>query len=826
MCLKNNYFAQKVFRDTLKLNESAVEEKVFYKAKDSIVADYSKKQVHLYGDAEVYNSELTINACYILLDLGLNEVYASYCYDLDSIKTGFPSFKDQGEEITASSIRYNLDTKKGFIRELELKQDETYLYMGQAKRQENEQLHFKNGRFTTCDLEEPHYHFQLSKAVMIPNERIVTGPMNLWIKGVPTPLGLPFFIIPQQKERTHGILFPELIPLSAYGFGVQNLGYFIPINDNFQTSIYGNLYSRGSWGLRNVLNYAKRYGFRGTLDIGFQQFKSGFPENNNQNKIVVNWSHIQDPKFNPNWGFSSNVNFISDNNPKNNLDPLNPTYFNNSFNSDVNLNRVFRNKPINMGLKLSVRQNSLSKNVSLVSPVFTFNVTRFFPFKNTVKSTGEFAQMVKRIGIVYNFEGQNRSTFADSLLKANQLTTIGQQFFNGFYQSASIQTTGAFFKGTVKFNPSINYSTKLNFQQIDKIYDVTNNETLIDTVRQAGMLHDVSFNAQLTTVVYAYYKFIGKKKPLLRHLITPNIGFRYVPQLNSLVTKNVGVNQAPVTFSPFERSIYSGSASSTAGLITFGLNNTFELKRKSEKDTITGFKKTFLIDQLSLSGNYDLLKDSMNLSEINISMRINPLEWLNIVAGSNFSPYGWVDSTGKSVSQYALGYNNRLGRFLRNDLTTTLTITSKKGRKELENTENLLSDNWNADFNYFALHPEYLINFNIPWKMNFSHVYTIQYNTNRTADNPDKFNQIQTLVASGDVSFTKRWNLSSSINFDLKELKITNTRISLSRNMHCWALSFFWTPIGGNKSFLLSIRNTSSIFSAAKIEFRKPPVFL
>jgi hypothetical protein len=110
--------------------------------------------------------------------------------------------------------------------------------------------------------------------------------------------------------------------------------------------------------------------------------------------------------------------------------------------------------------------------------------------------------------------------------------------------------------------------------------------------------------------------------------------------------------------------------------------------------------------------------------------------------------------------------------------------------------------------------------------MNLSHVYSIQYNTNRTADNPEKFNQIQTLVASGDVSFTKRWNLSSSINFDLKELKITNTRLSLSRNMHCWALSFFWTPIGGNKSFLLSIRNTSSIFSAAKIEFRKPPVFL
>ena len=46
-------------------------------------------------------------------------------------------------------------------------------------------------------------------------------------------------------------------------------------------------------------------------------------------------------KSNPSWTFSSNVNFISDNQSKNSLDPINPTYFNNSFNSDINLNKSF-----------------------------------------------------------------------------------------------------------------------------------------------------------------------------------------------------------------------------------------------------------------------------------------------------------------------------------------------------------------------------------------------------------------------------------------------------------------------------------------------------
>ena len=57
------------------------------------------------------------------------------------------------------------------------------------------------GKLTTCDQKEPHYHFQLSKGVIVPEERIATGPMNLWINGIPTPIGLPFALIPDQKNE-------------------------------------------------------------------------------------------------------------------------------------------------------------------------------------------------------------------------------------------------------------------------------------------------------------------------------------------------------------------------------------------------------------------------------------------------------------------------------------------------------------------------------------------------------------------------------------------------------------------------------------------------
>ena len=822
MCVWTESYAQ--IRDTIVVNSKEIDDPIFYSATDSIYSDLKNKQIHLFNEAKVDNGEIQMEAGYILIDLNKNEVYATYIYDKDSNRTQLPVFSDGPEKITASAIRFNFDTKKGYIEEVAIKQDENYLYMEVAKKHPNDEIHFRKGRFTTCDLPEPHYHFQLSKAVMIPEKRIVSGPMNLWIKGVPTPLGLPFIVIPQQEDRTHGFVFPQIVPLSQYGFGLQDLGYYIPINDRLQTTFYGTLYSRGSWGLKNETDYAKRYKHIGKFIAGFQQFKSGFPSNSNQNKVTVQWTHRQDRKANPYWNFASNVNFISDNNSKNNLDPLNSKYFNNSFNSDIRITRLFPGKPITAGAKLSLRQNSLSKNVSLTSPVVNVNVTRFFPFKKLFTKNEGWRGLFTRFGMTYSFEGQNRSTFADSLMNQGDYTRIGNQFQNGINQRVTIQTTASLFRNTWKLTPSIDYRNIMNFQQTLKTYDAPSNTLIQDTLHQFGMAHQLTFAAQLSTAVYSYYKFIGKNEALLRHVLTPSFSFQYIPSINS--NKSYVQNSTDVQYSPFEQSLYRVTQTKDRALINFGFNNTFELKRRSDKDTVTGFKKTRLIDALTISGNYDLLKDSMNLSNIRLAMRVSPIKWMNFVANATFSPYNWNDTTNSTLSQYAINSNGKLGRFLNTSFSTTVTFTSKKSREKLKKSSEKIASNWNADYNYFLLHPEYVVNYNIPWKVSLSHIYTINTNTNITSTNSDRLKQVQTLMMNGDLSFTKRWKLVSTINFDIEKNKVTNARFALTRNMHCWSLAFNWVPIGGNKSFLFSIRSTSSLFKDAKIDIKKPPAFL
>ena len=826
----SNVYAQKIIpKDTIVISDSSIQEIISYGARDSLYLDIKKNRILLYGAAKVEMEQTKMSAGFIIIDLNKNEIMASYVYDKDSIKIEKPLFTDKQENIEAEKIRYNLKSKKGFIEQTTIKQDEIFINMGIAKRHANEEIHFTKGKFSTCDLAEPHYHFHLTKAILIPNDKIVTGPMNLWIKGVPTPLGLPFSILPQKEikqEGSKGFIFPEIIPSSPYGFGFQDLGYFLPISNMVQTTLYANLYSRGSWGLRNDLEYAKRYGFKGNLSLGFQQFRSGFPENNNQNKISVRWIHNKDPKSNPFWKFSSNVNFISDNNSKNNLDPLNPDFFNNSFNSDININRVFPGKPVTTGLKTSLRQNSLTKNISLTAPTFNLNVTRVLPFKGMFKNmNNELTKTIKRIGITYGLEAQNRSNFSDSLLINGQFESIRDKFSNGISQQLTIQTTSGILKNTLKVTPSINYSNLINFQQIEKTYDPALNDTRIDTLNKTGMAHNLNLNLSFTTMLYSYYKFIGKRETKLRHIMTPSIGYRYVPSLNELINVNAGVNQADtISYSPFENSLYRASTSPTASLLNFGINNTFEIKQISETDT-SGFKKTRIIDQLSLTGSYDYQKDSMNLSDISMNLRISPSNWINIVSSNRFSLYSW-DSTGATLSQYAFNNKQGIGRLVTSNFTTTLTLAPKKSREKIKETVGNINENWNADFNMFALHPEQLILFNIPWKLNLSHVFGLSANTNQTLTNPDKWNLVHTMVLNGDISFTKRWKIAGRINLDVEDLKISNAFFTLSRDMHCWALSFYWTPIGTNQSFLLSIKNKSNILSDAKLEFRKPPAFL
>ncbi len=827
LLISNSFIFSQIKKDTIYLTDKSVTTNGKFYAKDSIFNNLETKQTHLYGDASLEYEGIKITAAYILFDIDKKEVFASYKTDEKGKRIGEPVLIQDGEEVHAGTLRFNLNTKKGFIQEMSVKQEETYLQMEIAKRQSNEEIHFRDGKFTTCDLKEPHFHFHLSKAILIPNKKIISKRMNIYFRDIGTPIGLPLLVIPQSKQKVNmqkrGFLIPKLAPSSLFGMGFTDLGYYFPFNDSLHTTFLGNLYSSGSYALSNNTEYRIKYKFSGNFRIEYQQNNTGFPDFTKNGKVMFNWTHIKDQKSNPYWNFNTNVNFISDNNAKNIVTTTNPVYFNNAFQSDINLNRSFPGKPITMGMKISTNQNTQSKSIQLTSPNFNINSTRFSPTKLIFKDRIGGDRWYDQIGISYNGNFNNSSTFGDSLLRKKEFAQITDKFLSGIKQNIVITSTIKLFKNTWSLTPSFNYAHIINFQQSKLSYDSLLKKVITSKTYESGSFYSMSGSISLSTQIYTYYKFIGRKKPLMRHIITPSFNYSYSPLTTLKKDSYLDAQNKEIFYSPFQNSTFSQTNSSASSLLGFNLMNTFELKRKNDKDTITGFKKTKIIEALSISGNYDFLKDSMRLSDLNLALRISPFNNLNFVASSTFSPYSWDQNTLKTTKIFAIENNQYLGRFLNSSFNTTLTITSNESKRKIEENKEAFNGSWNSDIQYFMLHPEQILDFEIPWKVNISHILSISQNIGRSSIKDEKFSFVNTFSLNGDINITKRWKVSNTSLFDIKAGKMVNSRFSLTRNLHCWTLNFDTTPIGSNKFFVLRLSANGQMLQSAKVQLTKPP---
>jgi lipopolysaccharide assembly outer membrane protein LptD (OstA) len=245
------------------LSKDAIEHKVEYDAIDSMKIDMATEKVYLYGSAQVNYEDIQLNADYIELDLKTNEVFASVVTDSADNKTGTPVFKDKGEEIEAVDLRYNFETKKGLISEAVTQQGDGYIIGTKVKIQPDKIIYIEDGKFCPCEDREAKTHIKAKKLKIIPDDKIVSGPANLRIGEIPTPLILPFSMFPNKKGASSGIVLPEYGFSPFQGIYLRNGGYFLPVNDNLDFLFTGDFYSRGSWGAAVGSNYKKPY-----LDIG------------------------------------------------------------------------------------------------------------------------------------------------------------------------------------------------------------------------------------------------------------------------------------------------------------------------------------------------------------------------------------------------------------------------------------------------------------------------------------------------------------------------------------------------------------------------------
>ncbi|MEN9952382.1 MAG: hypothetical protein RLZZ520_650, partial [Bacteroidota bacterium] len=219
--VKDTVKQMKVDTMQLKISKDSINAPVDYKAEDSMVLDIDTKKIFLYGKTEVKFEDVVLNAPRIEFDQQTQFVLAKMGRDSAGLVTGMAKLK-QGETVTVSdSLSFNFKSQKGLTYSSFFQQDEFFNYAEKVKKIDQETFFAARGRFTTCNLDTPHFAFRFAKAKFMNKKLVVTGPVHPEFEDVPVPLYLPFGIFPMKKGRQSGILPPQFTVTEDFGIGLE-----------------------------------------------------------------------------------------------------------------------------------------------------------------------------------------------------------------------------------------------------------------------------------------------------------------------------------------------------------------------------------------------------------------------------------------------------------------------------------------------------------------------------------------------------------------------------------------------------------------------------
>ena len=140
-------------------------------ADDSMVLDIPTKKMILYGkETKVKYSENELIAPLIEFDQNTSLVSAYLVKDSNGNVVSMPVFNQADFNSVADTIRFNMKTGKGLTKGTYTKQGEMYVYAKTIKKVSADVFYANYSRFTTCNLDTPHFAF-VSKKVKFINKK-------------------------------------------------------------------------------------------------------------------------------------------------------------------------------------------------------------------------------------------------------------------------------------------------------------------------------------------------------------------------------------------------------------------------------------------------------------------------------------------------------------------------------------------------------------------------------------------------------------------------------------------------------------------------------
>jgi len=199
--------------------------KIFFKVGSSLV--------QIYGDARANYGRLSISSDTILYDLDKKFLTAK----------GNVLFNDGSNDIKATKMTYDVDREIGDAYHAKTRAENGWFFGEKIRYFRGGVLKIRNGYYTTCELDPPHYWFYSPKMRINVDESLVAEPVVLLVQNIPV-FFVPFYFQSIKRERSSGLLRPDFGTSFYGGNSVKKIGWYQTLGSHADATFYLNYYTR------------------------------------------------------------------------------------------------------------------------------------------------------------------------------------------------------------------------------------------------------------------------------------------------------------------------------------------------------------------------------------------------------------------------------------------------------------------------------------------------------------------------------------------------------------------------------------------------------
>lgn len=834
-----------LFPALIQAQESGISSPVTVIASDSLVFHLGgdRRAGTLHGDASVTFEDAFLSAWEIDLLLADEELHARGLPS-DTGWVGKPLIRQGEDEFTGSQLAFSLQTQRGRVVGAQTQYEEGFIAADVVKALEDSTLFIRNGVYTTCScVTDPSYSLRSSRMKMVDRKWIYTGPIQLYLFNIPTPLWLPFGFLPAQDNRRSGPL-PPTYGEDEFGFYLRDWGWYFAMNDYMDLQLQGGFWTRGSWEVQSLYRYRKQYAFDGQLRLDYGRFRNGErgdPGFSIRRTSSVRWNHNQ--TIGQRTSFNANVNLTS----SSYLRAVSQNY-DDRIRQDIQSSLKFTKRwsGQNLSIQANQRQQLSTGQVSLTLPTLTFSQRSFKPFQRNNRLPGTRESFRDKLQISLSSQVSNRFNFLplpdeELLARGDTLATEISWFDAALSSSDYRRATGNYVQydfqashrvpisapfsvsripllGNINlnFNPSFTYSENWYLRTERRGLGETGS---VESEQQPGFfaLRQFSSSFSASTIFYGLFPVKAFGFQGIRHTVRPNVGFSFRPDFYG---DRWGYTREYTDGSgnDIQYPIVSGVNRGRQQALNFSLNNTFETKRAPQANQSdsgadspnntpsnrapNANTRALKLFDLNVSSSYNFAADSLKMSDISLSARTRVLGKVDVDLRSGFSPYQLSD-TGIRVNESAFSFTSPLGRKTSTNVTLRTSLRSRQGAGDrpvttprggfvqsagqLANAGSVVGAGASTFLqnNYATAGAD----FSIPWSLTMDFSYGVQKPGTATI-------RRAILNASFDFSLTPNWKVASRTGYDFEQKRMATTNISLARDFDCWQMAFNWVPFG------------------------------